>query len=270
LMSGLVIDAQVHVWRSVANSAGRHRDTPLRGEELVGIMDAAGVDRAILIPPAFAGDRNEECLRSARVFPARFGVMGNLPLDQRNAFGLISSWRAIPGMLGIRISFHLESHRNLLLEGSLERLWQLAAEHRVPVMIYPVNVLDRIRSIAARHPHLRLVIDHLGALPMGKTRALADGVDAVGELADLPNVAVKASCLPYYSQEGFPFTDVHTALCRALAKFGPDRVFWGTDFTRLRCSYVDAVRMVDHVSCLHGNAKRQVRGEAIRAWLDWE
>jgi len=269
-IDGVVIDAQVHVWDRVADPSKRHRDTPLHGEELLGLLDEANVDRAILIPPAFAGDRNEECLRAARAFPQRFGVMGNLPLDQPNALELIRSWRAIRGMLGIRISFHLELHRRLLADGSLEDLWRLAAEHAVPFMLYPVQVFDQLRPIAERHPRLRLIIDHCGAPAIREARVLNKAVDAIVELADLPNVGVKATSLPFYSETSYPFADVHDAACRVVAAFGPGRVFWGTDFTRLRCSYLEAVRMLDTIECLDDDAKRLVRGEALRTWLEWE
>lgn len=268
---GLVIDSQVHVWDLVRDPAKQHRDEPLRGEELIQLMDAAEVDRAILIPPSFAGDRNEECLRSARLFPRHFGVMGNLPLDRRDAFELIPSWRSQPGMLGIRISFHLELHRRLLLDGELETMWALAAAHEVPIMVYPVGgVLSHLRPIAERHPRLRITIDHFGAPAVRERRALDEAAADVTRLADLPNVGVKASSLPYYSQTWFPFPDVHDAVCRVLSAFGAERVFWGTDLTRLRCSYADAVRMLDHIACLDPQTKRAVKGDSLRRWLSWD
>ena len=53
-----ITDAQVHVWERVAIPGREHRMTPLGAAELINEMAAAGVKRAILIPPSWAGDGN--------------------------------------------------------------------------------------------------------------------------------------------------------------------------------------------------------------------
>ncbi|HYX91124.1 MAG TPA: hypothetical protein VE782_06155, partial [Myxococcaceae bacterium] len=58
-----IVDSQVHIWG--ANTSERpwpertqpHRQLPLGAEELLGYMDEGGVDRAILVPPSWEGDR---------------------------------------------------------------------------------------------------------------------------------------------------------------------------------------------------------------------
>jgi len=103
-----VVDAQIHIW--AANTPERpwparahpHRDPPLEKDELLAEMDRAGVDRVIIVPPSWEGDRNDVALAAAAAHPARFAVMGRLdPLDPASR-GRLRDWRQQPGMLGLR------------------------------------------------------------------------------------------------------------------------------------------------------------------------
>ena len=78
----LITDAQVHIWR--ANTPERpwrageksHREPPLDADELLREMGAAGVNRAVLVPPFLDGDRNDLVLDAVRLHPGRFAAMG--------------------------------------------------------------------------------------------------------------------------------------------------------------------------------------------------
>ena len=55
-------------------------------------------------------------------------------------------------------------------------------------------------------------------------------------LAKFPNVAVKATGAPGYSSEAYPFRSMHDYLRQIYDAFGPQRMFWGTDITKMPCS----------------------------------
>jgi hypothetical protein len=63
----VIIDAQVHVWGPDTperpwppdGAANAHRSVPLGKDELLRGMDAAGVDRVVIVPPSWEGDRND-------------------------------------------------------------------------------------------------------------------------------------------------------------------------------------------------------------------
>ena len=108
----LIADAQVHIW--AANTpdrpwaAGRkpQRPVPFSKDDLLREMDAAGVQRALIHPPSWEGERNDLGLEAARLHPDRFAVMGRLDIDSPNARGQVKTWREQqPGMLGLRITF---------------------------------------------------------------------------------------------------------------------------------------------------------------------
>lgn len=72
-----VIDAQVHVWSAETpkqvwppgGAAQVHHPTPLGKDELLREMDAAGVDRAIIVPLSWEGDRNDLAMKATLLHP---------------------------------------------------------------------------------------------------------------------------------------------------------------------------------------------------------
>src|SRR6266478_7946018 len=96
------------------------------------------------------------------------------------------------------------------------------------------------------------------------------GLPELCGLARHKNVAVKASALPCYSTEGYPFSDVHPHIRRVYDAFGPQRMFWGTDWTRLPCPWRQAVTLfTEELPWLSAGDKEWIMGRAICEWLGW-
>ncbi len=90
-------------------------------------------------------------------------------------------------------------------------------------------------------------------------------------LARLPNVAVKLSGAPSTSSQAYPYKNIHGYLHQIVDAFGPGRCFWGTDITRMPCSYGQCVTMfTEELSWLKGRDLEQVMGGAIVDWLGWK
>jgi len=62
---------------------------PFTIEKLVPLMDEAGVDRAVIVPPDWAGYRNDYGLEAAKRYPNRFAVMGRIPLKNPRSAALL-------------------------------------------------------------------------------------------------------------------------------------------------------------------------------------
>jgi predicted TIM-barrel fold metal-dependent hydrolase len=272
----LIVDAQVHTW--AANSpdrpwpAGREtppqKPYPVTPERIIAGMDEAGVDRAILVPPSWEGDRNDVALAAAARYPDRFRVMGRIPLESPNP-AAVAAWREQPGMLGIRLTFHAAIHRQALTHGTAEWLFTAAEAAAVPLMVFCPGAVGLIEGVAERHPRLRFTIDHL-ALFHGKDAEAFAGLPDVLRLARLPNVAVKASALPCYSSEQYPFPGLHGYIRQVVDTFGPHRTFWGTDWTRLPCTWREAITLfTEELPWLRGEDLELVMGQAICDWLEW-
>jgi predicted TIM-barrel fold metal-dependent hydrolase len=97
------------------------------------------------------------------------------------------------------------------------------------------------------------------------------GLDQLLALARRPNVAVKASALPCYTAEPYPYPGLPKRLKRVFDAFGNRRMFWGTDQTRSPVSYRQGVELfTKHLPFLTQNDLEWIMGKGVRAWLDWK
>jgi predicted TIM-barrel fold metal-dependent hydrolase len=89
-------------------------------------------------------------------------------------------------------------------------------------------------------------------------------------VAKYPNVAVKATGQPGYAEDAYPFRSFHEHLHRCFDAFGPDRMFWGTDITRMPCSWRQCVTVfTEELPWLKGRDLDLVMGEALCNWVGW-
>lgn len=272
-----IVDAQVHIWG--ANTPDRpwpptpvepHRPVPFSKDDLLREMSAAGVHRAVIVPPMWEGDRNDLALEATRLHPDRFAVMGRIDMLAPASHGLLATWRR-HGMLGLRLVFKRAPFRTTLAEGHADWLWAEAQAAGVPIMVLiDLAQAHLIDQVAERHPGLKLALDHL-CLTTGATdeAAFAD-LDKLLALAKRPNIAVKATSLPNFTSDGYPYRHLHPHLRRVYDAFGPRRMFWGSDITHLPCSYRQAVTMVtEEIPWLTGEDKEWIMGRGVCEWIGW-
>ena len=270
-----IVDAQIHLWGSGLPSNMSHRQvTAFTTAEAVGLMDEGGVDAAIIHPPGWDPNSTEMAFEAVRNYPGRFAIMGSFPLDQPENRSRVATWRSQPGMLGLRYGFLEEPLRGWLADGTLDWLWDAAERADVPISMLATDSFAPIGRIAERHPGLRLTIDHLGG--RGGTTTLKDAaamthIPELLRLAKHPNIAVKATGAPGYSSEAYPFPAMHTYVRQIYDAFGPDRMFWGTDITKMPCSWRQCVTMfTEEFPWLSESDKELIMGQAICAWWGWD
>src|SRR5580693_2085877 len=94
----MIVDAQVHLWKAptpdwpfVAGLTPQLPE-PMTIERLLPLMDEAGVDRVVIVPPSWVGERNDYALEAVRRYPDRFRVMGRFPIQDRQAGALLPKW----------------------------------------------------------------------------------------------------------------------------------------------------------------------------------
>jgi predicted TIM-barrel fold metal-dependent hydrolase len=89
-------------------------------------------------------------------------------------------------------------------------------------------------------------------------------------LAKHPNIAVKATGQAGYALDGYPFRSIHPHLHRVYDSFGPSRMFWGTDITRMQCSWRQCVTLfTEELPWLAGHDQELVMGRAFCDWIGW-
>ena len=160
-----IIDAQVHIWgKTVTPPSGLHRKVAqFTAEECLKEMDEAGVDAALIHPPAgWDPDANALAIEAAKKYPARYAIMGQFPLKNPENRKLIHGWRNQPGMMGLRWAFLSEEQQKWLYDGSIDWLWPAAEKEGLPIAMMGGVFLKKFREIAERHPDLKMIVDHCG------------------------------------------------------------------------------------------------------------
>ena len=270
----MIIDSQVHVWppdrpdRRLGEGVGERQ--PYGYDRLVADMDRAKVDRAILVPPSFDHDRNDYALEAVRSHPDRFAIMGRVALKAADR-DMLAGWRAQPGMLGVRLTFHRDSDRPWLTDGTADWFWPQAERHDIPVMVHAPERLAEIDA-TARHPGLRIIVDHMGFARATMDGAASAAVERMNALARHPNVFVKVSALPCFSTEPYPFRNLREPLRRVIEAFGPRRAFWGSDITRVpaTCSYRQTVtHFTEKLDFLSADELEWIMGRGLADCLRW-
>jgi predicted TIM-barrel fold metal-dependent hydrolase len=274
----LIVDSQVHIWAADTperpwpnRPALPHRPVPFSAADLLQAMDEGGVDRVVIVPPTWEGDRNDVALAAARANPERFAVMGRIDPDQPGIREQLPNWRQQPGMLGLRFHFARPEYEEPLRNRSYRWIWSLAEAYQLPVMMNVTpEQIALVEDIARAHPKLKLTLDHM-VVHFGKKdeEAFCD-LPKVLRLARFDNVAVKASSLPSYTCDPYPYRRLHGYVRQAYEAFGPERVFWGTDYSKIPCSYSQAVAMfVEEMDWLSNRDKDLMMGQALCAWIGW-
>src|SRR6267154_1600931 len=166
-----------------------------------------------------------------------------------------------------RMSAH---HRQIPTYSKDDALKEMA-EAGVDAAVLAGGHMAAFGKIAERHPGLKLHIDHLGRRGGGGGEKDADAFSDLPEmlaLAKLPNVGVKMSGAPSYSSDPYPYRNIHGDLHQIFDAFGPARCFWGTDITRMPCSYRECVTMfTEELPWLKGKDRDLVMGRAVCDWL---
>jgi predicted TIM-barrel fold metal-dependent hydrolase len=274
----MIVDAQVHLWKAESPDwqwvPGRKPQLPepFTIEKLVPMMDEAGVDRVVVVPPSWPGDRNDYGLEAARRYPERFGAMGRIPLEKPESAALLPHWRDQKGMLGIRVTF-LGPQAAWLKDGTTDWFWPAVDKAGLPVMFLAPGNMPFFMPIAERHPQLALIIDHMSlSADIANEGKIAEAIEQVIPFAKYPNVSIKLSSAPLYSRESYPFRDMNVYLKRCFDAFGPRRCYWGTDMTNSfdKATYRQRItHFTEALDFMSEDDKDWVMGRAILERLKW-
>ena len=274
----IITDTQVHIWevdrpgRPWPARPGRppHKPHGFSAEEMLVEMDAAGIDRAIIVPPHWVGDDNRTALEVAARYPTRFGVVGRIDLKGPDAPAELGRWLDEPHMLGVRATFHTRPFVDWLDDGSLEWFWTMCEQLAIPIMALVPGMVRKLIPVAARHPDLTLVIPHMGCPLDTRGRDAFATIDDLLGLAHHPRVVLMVSSVPCFSNEAYPFRDLHPFLERIFDAYGPRRLLWGADRSRLTSTYRECLDLFrEALKFLSSEDKEWILGKAVTHVFRW-
>ena len=236
-----IIDAHLHVWDPERvrypwlTPALAPIDRTIRVDEVLGDLTEAGVSGAILVQAADDAAETAHLLAVADEHPEIVGVVGWVPLDEpERAATELARLRTDPHFVGIRALIHDRDPAWIQSPAVDEGLGVLESAG-VPFDFVTAGpaALAALPQIAARHPDLTIVLDHLGKPPIGGTSAAVEEWRALLErAAENPRLSAKISGLYAPGPDPAAWTPggVREAVDTALETFGPDRLMYGSDW----------------------------------------
>lgn len=244
------VDAHHHLWQRAQPFDYRWLDAPalapIRRDflpaDLKPLMDAAGVDRSVVVQTQHDTRENGWALGLAEAFPFLAGVVGWVDLASPDCERQLLEVKDHPKFVGVRHVTQDEPDDDFLLRDDVLAGLRVLEAHGVPfdLLLY-VKHLRHAATLARRLPDLPMVIDHL-AKPRIKSRRTDDWLPHLRAAAKHPNVSAKLSGLVTEADwQTWTSDDLAPFVGEALDAFGPDRLMFGSDWPvcELAASYQD-------------------------------
>lgn len=240
----IVVDGHVHVFARKSEPYPRAADAlapaarEASDEELLAAMDAAGVERAVLVP---LGSEDRYVLECVDRHPTRFSAVSVLDAAAPDPMPRFRSQTAHPAVRGVRM-FGLggpapgdPGERPMFpVLREMERrglvLWWYGPTEDLPALTRALEAL----------PGLRVAMNHMGFSPQGMTvdefgrpRIAATipppTLPTVLALSRFPGVHVMLSGAYAFSRQGYPYRDMAPVARALMDAFGARRMFWASD-----------------------------------------
>jgi predicted TIM-barrel fold metal-dependent hydrolase len=237
----MIIDTHVHVWEidpprypigPTAPGWTALPDEPGTADELLAEMDAHGVDCSVLVQTSWSTWDNGYIADSVARFPHRFIGHGLIDPQDANNAQVARYWVQERGLAGFRFHPMYYPGEEILLTPQNQGLWEEIAALDVVIQFHlRAEHANQVATIAARYPHLRLIIDHMGYPDVTAGGPLgAAAFQPIIDLARFDNVHFKLSDVHGHSKMAFPYEDVHPYIQMLLNAFGSRRTVWGTGY----------------------------------------
>jgi L-fuconolactonase len=232
------IDAHQHYWDPARGDYGWL--TPDLGAlyrsfgpaDLAPLRTRCGVTRTVVVQAAQTVDETRYLLGLARDDASIAGVVGWVPLDDPEAPALIADLAREPKFRGVRPMLQDLADDEWIATADTSRAIEALIAHDLAfdALIFTRHA-HALETFLARHPALRVVIDHGAKPPIREgAAALQPWADAVTRLARFPQVHCKVSGLATEAAPGWDDATLEPYVAHLLTTFGAARLMWGSDW----------------------------------------
>ncbi|RQH00623.1 amidohydrolase family protein [Paraburkholderia dinghuensis] len=200
--------------------------------DLAPLRERCGVTRTVVVQAAQTVEETRYLLALARDDASIAGVVGWVPLDDPQAPELIADLAREPKLRAVRPMLQDLPDDDWIATADTSRAVEALIAHDLAfdALIFTRHA-DALATFLARHPALRVVIDH-GAKP-----PIRDGdagwsawADAITRFARFPQVCCKLSGLATEAAPGWTDATLRPWIEHLLAAFGAERLMWGSDW----------------------------------------
>ena len=242
MSSGLVVDAHHHFWPQPRPELYPWLTEPLAGlrrpfgpDDLRPLLEAAGVDRTVLVQTRSSLDESIDLLATAAGSGFVAGVVAWVDLTDPEVRRAIARLRAAPGgerLVGIRHQARDEADAGWLARAEVHQGLAAVAEAGLAYdLLVRTPQLPAAVAAARAHPSLRFVIDHLAKPGIAAGPEDLDWAAGMMPFADLPNVSCKLSGMVTEADwAGWQPADLQPYVDRVYSWFGEDRLLYGSDW----------------------------------------
>jgi len=234
----VIIDAHQHYWQPARGDYGWLAQAPAALQRVFGPDDlhaareAAGVSASVLVQAAPTEAETRYLFDLARQDTAVAGVVGWVDMAAPGAPARIDALVHDGGgrLCGLRPMVQDIADPDWLARPALDAAFDRLIHHGLAFdALVSVRQLPALRERLARHPLLRVVLDH-GAKPaiaQGDFRPWAQAIDT---LARLPGVHCKLSGLLTQLDGDMHEAAIEPYVGHLFASFGARRLMWGSDW----------------------------------------
>lgn len=195
------------------------------------VMQAYGVERALLVGPNSGYGNDNRCLLDALSRgQGRFKGVAVVPADTHASQLQVLKTQGVVGIAFNPALHGLPHYADI--DPLLERMHALGLWAQMQVSGNQLSLLlPRLERIG-----VQVMIDHCGRPVLGDGPD-APGIQALLRLAQSGQGVIKLSGFAKFSERGYPFDDCRAHVMRLLHAFGPKRCIWASDWPFLRAPY---------------------------------
>ena len=287
------IDVHVHVFdrasdefpREVSELAPAAREAT--AEQLLQEMDAAEIDRAVLID--MGGTRIEQhryVTHCVKRWPDRFTATGLVDAGDPDPPARLRELHEATGIEGIRLGGNLGDPTAASVEElTVCGLFRCAEELGLNINIYGRSEqVPCIGMLAHAFPKVNISLDHLGICP--STPLVPDRwrrprfsdeplppqtYPQIVDLAQYANIYIKVSGEYAFSKVPYPYSDMIPMIEQIYRAYGAKRMMWCSDFPWIieEPGYGELAQLIDyHLPDLSPEEREMIMGgNALKVWF---
>lgn len=240
---------------------------PVSFEALLAAMDAAKIDRAIVVQASTVyGNDNSYVVDAVRAHPDRFSGVFSVDVLATDSVTQMQRWLDA-GLSGPRLfttGTTMPGQAGWLDDERSFPAWEYAQQHAIPICLQMTALgIPALLNMLARFPDIRVLLDHLarpelaGGPPYAEAAPLFSLAAHPGVFLKLTNRTIREASRGASTPAAF--------FQRVLAGFGAARIAWGSNFPAAEGSLPELLAEArDSLSMLPADAREAIFGGTAR------